>query len=297
MRNLFAMMAVGFLLLSCDKKNTLSNRQRLTRVLELNSGGSFPTDLSYDAQGRLVQINGRNGAIIKYSGNTITLENNSNSPADSVERSFTLDANRRPLSQTYSQRLHFYQGSPEPEYHFITAQSQYQFGATGTISQITGQSYDSLNNYTSPGVHFVQTIRTTSNTIFTVDANTIKSVVKTQQVHQRYNENGIVRETDYQISETTEFSYTLRYPNQFDFANTLLLSTQQFLPYPAFYYDARWTYIPDKAVTTRVTRDKNGAVLDTQTFTEAPVMQFNKPGFVVEKKDTAEVNQYYYSGY
>jgi len=287
MRNgLYCLLFLVFI--SCKKDKTPSGDKHLTKITGYG-GTPFYVDFSYDGSGRLTSqtaTQGTNPPIvftqIGYTGNEIAITYPRDPSTIQNSTKYQLDANNRPIKRTYTSFEDFSSGAAfGPEHHYGNETTNYEYNAGGSVFRYTGLKKDSMSYYPAANVIQYSTNTISYTATYEFEAGNVKSVTRTlQQSYWATEQPGSTYTIQTTVEETTVFFYDKKYPNQFDFKNAFLFREIEILPFPLYMPDKSFTNFPNKAVTTRITKNGAGAVLSTDVSTEETELNFDREGFI-----------------
>ena len=250
-------------------------------------GWPYKAEFGYDASGRLLKqtvSNNANDAVVmthfNYTGNEIAISYPDNPSFIQQDTRYLVDAQNRPAKRVYHDE-DSYNSEFGPQKQFRSETTDYEYDANGYLIRQTGIFKDSTSYY--PSAAGILTVTLEVNTYIVIheiaDGN-LKSIKKTTQQNIQLLQGGIYSRQQ-TIEETTVFSYDKNYPNHFDFANAFLLNEAKVLPFTSYFPDLRFSNYPNKAVTTKVTKDASGTIISTETSTKEYNLTFNTNGYLL----------------
>jgi len=273
---------------ACKKDQPISGENHLVKITHTDGSVTSKHEFGYDASGKLIKKtyaeNGNPPRVqneITYTGNEVAISYLDEPSYFRRDTRYQLDAHDRPVKRIFS----YFDSLPVPlgpQKDFATDTTTYEYDVNGYLMRYTGVSKDSVRYYGSPGVLDVQSNTFTYTTIYEIDAGNLKSVKKTsQQQHVTANYPGLPYSFQRIIEETTVFYYDKKYPNHLDFRNAFLFTELNVLPFSSYVPNPGYLNYPNKAVTTKITKDANGVVLSTDVFTEEPNLNFDTNGYLL----------------
>ena len=274
---------------ACKKDPAVTGEIRLTKTTNVG-GTAYKAEFEYDASGRLVKhISSQNGNApvvqtqLSYTGNEIAISYPTEPSVIQIDTKYQLDGQNRPIKRIYSNLADFTQpGGNGPEKHFDSETTDYVYNSLGSLASYTGVRKDSISYYPSPGVLQNSVDNISYTAVFEIFAGNLKSVKKTsQRNYTQVNQPGITYNLQETIEETTVFSYDKNYPNHFDFKNAFLFTELSVLPMHDYFPNALFLNYPNKAVTTKITKNAAGIVVSTIVTTDEPDLTFDTNGYVL----------------
>ncbi|ANE52134.1 hypothetical protein [Flavisolibacter tropicus] len=294
--------SVLLLLISCtvllsnckkDKEDINTDEVRLQAVETKQSNGDIhKLFFDYDANGRIIKIrSGRNNEtpttnfIITYSGNEILIpvtvsDDELNTIKDTIR--LLLNADQQVIKRMYHGFHEFKAPTFTPQRTNIYDTTTYSYDAAGLVKQETHGGLDT--SWYNPGVETIMVSRTAGFTNYSIkDGNIIST--KKEVTSSGYAKQGGIVSTGKSSNETTHaFEYAKAYPNKIDFKNAAILNELQ-LVFPPINKNLR--NVPEKILVTDITKNGNGNITSSNSFTINQELSYNKYGFVNIRFDPA----------
>jgi hypothetical protein len=276
-----------FLLAACKKDPAVTGEIRLTKTTVVG-GTAYKAEFEYDASGRFVkQTSSQNGIApvvqtqLNYTGSEITISYPAEPSTSQRDTRYQLDGQNRPLKRIFSNLLSITNPNG-PEKHFDSETTDYVYNALGSLASYTGVMKDSLSYYPTTGVLQNSVNNISYTAVFEIFAGNLKSIKKiAQRTYTQVNQPGSTYNIQETIEETTVFSYDKNYPNHFDFKNAFLFTELDVLPIRNYFPNSLFLNYPNKAVTTKITKNAAGVVTSTTGYTEEPNLTFDTNGYLL----------------
>jgi hypothetical protein len=289
MRNCLYLFFLVILFSACKKDKPLSGEKRLVSTTTFSSNGPIYQDFQYDALGRLTKRVTRQGGVLtvtaglNYTGNEVAITYPTEPSITQQDTRYQLDGSQRPSTRIFSHFEDF--TSPQgfgPEKHFGSDTTNYEYNASGFMFRYNGVLKDSLSYYPTIGVlqNSTNTVRYTA--VYEMEGGNLKSIKRSSvknyfQVNQPPGTTYSFQQTE---EETTVFYYDKNYPNKFDFRNAFLLTELDVLPFHQYTPNAGFLNFPNKAITTRITKNTAGNIISTDVDTQEVNLDFDKDGYI-----------------
>jgi hypothetical protein len=275
------------LLSACKKDPAVTGENRLTKTTIVGSS-SYKSEFEYDASGRLVKnTSSQNGNApvvqtqLNYTGNEIAISYPTEPSGIQTDTRYQLDGQNRPIKRTYSNLLTTTNPNG-PEKHFDSETTDYVYNALGSLASYAGVIKDSLSYYPTTGVLQNSVDNISYTAVFEIFAGNLKSVKKTSlRNYTQVNQPGGTYNIQETIEETTVFSYDKNYPNHFDFKNAFLFTELSVLPIHDYFPNALFLNYPNKAVTTKITKNAAGVVVSTSVYADEPNLTFDTNEYIL----------------
>lgn len=272
---------------NCKKEKDINTEEvRLQAIETIQSNGDInKLFFDYDANGRITKISsGRNNEtpttnfIITYSGNEVVIPYAVTDDAMATIKDtlrLLLNTDQQVIKRMFHSFQEFKAPTHTPQRTNIYDTTTYSYDAAGLVKQGTHGAFDTT--WYNPGVETIIVSRTAGLTNYTLKDGNIEGSTKVVTTTGYNKQGGVVSAYKSSNETTTSYVYAKAYLNKTDFKNAGILNELQ-LAFPSLSKYLR--NVPEKISVTDVTKNANGTITSSSSFTVNQQFSYNKYGFI-----------------